>query len=68
MLMPRQWLQTDRQEPVYRDVSTRGVDVSLQMYDEAMGGIKKHLVSQTKKSRLIYTHELVPVQTSQTEQ
>ncbi|ORY35384.1 glycoside hydrolase [Naematelia encephala] len=45
----KQWLQTDRQEPVYRD-----------MYDEAMGGIKKHLLGKTKKSGLIYTQELHP--------
>jgi hypothetical protein len=30
------------------------------MYDEAMGGIKKHLISQTKKSGLIFTQELHP--------
>ncbi|OCF38271.1 mannosyl-oligosaccharide alpha-1,2-mannosidase [Kwoniella heveanensis CBS 569] len=45
----KQWLQTDRQEPVYRD-----------MYDEAMGGIKKHLIGQTKLSGLIFTQELHP--------
>nr|XP_019044540.1 mannosyl-oligosaccharide alpha-1,2-mannosidase [Kwoniella bestiolae CBS 10118]OCF23470.1 mannosyl-oligosaccharide alpha-1,2-mannosidase [Kwoniella bestiolae CBS 10118] len=45
----KQWLQTDREEPVYRD-----------MYDEAMGGIKKHLIGQTKKSGLIFTQELHP--------
>lgn len=31
------------------------------MYDVAMGGIKKLLVSQTKAHGLIYTHELSPV-------
>ncbi|WVQ99884.1 hypothetical protein IAU59_007027 [Kwoniella sp. CBS 9459] len=45
----KQWLQTDRQEPIYRD-----------MYDEAMGGIKKHLIGQTKLSGLIFTQELHP--------
>ncbi|WWC63138.1 uncharacterized protein I303_105738 [Kwoniella dejecticola CBS 10117] len=45
----KQWLQTDREEPVYRD-----------MYDEAMGGIKKHLIGQTQKSGLIFTQELHP--------
>lgn len=30
------------------------------MYDEAMGGIKKHLIGQTKKSGLIFTQELIP--------
>jgi hypothetical protein len=30
------------------------------MYDEAMGGIKKHLIDQTKKSGLIFTQELHP--------
>ncbi|WVQ81946.1 hypothetical protein IAT38_004073 [Cryptococcus sp. DSM 104549] len=45
----KQWLQTDRQEPIYRD-----------MYDEAMVGIKKHLVGKTKKSGLIFTQELHP--------
>ncbi|KAL7423492.1 mannosyl-oligosaccharide alpha-1,2-mannosidase [Cryptotrichosporon argae] len=51
----KQYLQTDRQEPVYRD-----------MYDEAMGGIKKHLVAQTKRSGLIHTHELHPMRHPQT--
>ncbi|KIR99692.1 mannosyl-oligosaccharide alpha-1,2-mannosidase [Cryptococcus deuterogattii 2001/935-1] len=45
----KQWLQTNRQEPVYRD-----------MYDEAMVGIKKHLIGQTHKSNLIFTQELHP--------
>ncbi|WVO17718.1 hypothetical protein L204_105416 [Cryptococcus depauperatus] len=45
----KQWLQTNRSEPVYRD-----------MYDEAMSGIKKHLIGQTRKSDLIYTQELHP--------
>ncbi|ODN95851.1 mannosyl-oligosaccharide alpha-1,2-mannosidase [Cryptococcus wingfieldii CBS 7118] len=45
----KQWLQTNRQEPVYRD-----------MYDEAMGGIRKHLIGKTKKSNLIFTQELHP--------
>lgn len=30
------------------------------MYDEAMGGIKKHMIGQTKKSGLIFTQELHP--------
>nr|ACZ80670.1 putative mannosyl-oligosaccharide 1,2-alpha-mannosidase protein [Cryptococcus depauperatus] len=41
----KQWLQTNRSEP---------------MYDEAMSGIKKHLIGQTRKSDLIYTQELHP--------
>lgn len=30
------------------------------MYDEAMVGIKKHLIGQTRKSNLIFTQELHP--------
>lgn len=51
----KQYLQTDRQEPVYRD-----------MYDEAMSGIKRHLVSKTKKSGLIFTQELAPARHPET--
>ncbi|GFZ49357.1 Mannosyl-oligosaccharide 1,2-alpha-mannosidase [Saitozyma sp. JCM 24511] len=53
----KQWLQTDRQEPVYRD-----------MYDEAMGGIKKHLIGKTSKSKLIFTQELQPARHPQSGQ
>lgn len=53
----KQYLQTDRREPVYRD-----------MYDEAMAGIKKHLVARTKKSGLIFTQELSPARHPQTNQ
>ncbi|RSH81406.1 mannosyl-oligosaccharide alpha-1,2-mannosidase [Saitozyma podzolica] len=53
----KQWLQTDRQEPVYRD-----------MYDEAMGGIKKHLIGKTSKSNLIFTQELQPARHPQSGQ
>ncbi|TXT10818.1 hypothetical protein VHUM_02323 [Vanrija humicola] len=53
----KQWLQTGRKEPVYRD-----------MYDEAMGGIKKHLIGRTKKSGLIFTKELTPVRNQETGQ
>lgn len=45
----KQYLQTDRQEPVYRD-----------MYDDAMSGIKKHLIARTKRKGLIFTKELAP--------
>lgn len=45
----KQYLQTARQETVYRD-----------MYDEAMSGIKKLLVAKTKKSGLLFTQELKP--------
>lgn len=34
--------------------------LTRQMYDEAMGGIKKHLIGQTKRSGLIFTQELHP--------
>ena len=36
------------------------------MYDEAMGGIKKHLIDKTRKSGLIFTQELHPAQHPQT--
>ena len=32
----------------------------LQMYDGAMDGIHMALVQQTKKSKLLYTAELIP--------
>lgn len=38
------------------------------MYDEAMGGIKKHMLDRTSKSGLIFTQELHPVQHPQTGQ
>jgi mannosyl-oligosaccharide alpha-1,2-mannosidase len=38
------------------------------MYDEAMGGIKKHLIDKTRKSGLIFTQELHPAQHPQTGQ
>jgi mannosyl-oligosaccharide alpha-1,2-mannosidase len=38
------------------------------MYDEAMAGIKKHLVGRTKKSGLVFTQELHPARHPQTQQ
>ena len=38
-----------------------------QMYDEAMSGIKKHLIGRTK-SGLMYTHELHPRQDAESKQ
>ena len=37
------------------------------MYDEAMSGIKKHLIGRTK-SGLMYTHELHPRQDAESKQ
>lgn len=37
-----------------------------QMYDEAMDGIKKHLVGRTKKSNLMFTQELHPAKHPET--
>lgn len=51
----KQYLQTDRREPVYRD-----------MYDEAMAGIKQHLVSRTKRKGLLFTQELTPARHPET--
>ncbi|EIW67442.1 hypothetical protein TREMEDRAFT_33664 [Tremella mesenterica DSM 1558] len=45
----KQYLQTDRQEPVYRD-----------MYDEAMSGIKTHLMGTTPYGMVVHTQELMP--------
>jgi len=59
----------DRQEPVYRDVSWSILLIILaysQMYDEAMDGIKKHLVGRTKKSNLMFTQELHPAKHPET--
>ena len=36
------------------------------MYDEAMDGIKKHLVGRTKKSNLMFTQELHPTRHPET--
>lgn len=36
------------------------------MYDEAMDGIKKHLVGRTKKSNLMFTQELHPAKHPET--
>lgn len=45
----KQYLQTNRTEEVYRE-----------MYDEAMHGVRKHLIRQGVKQGLIYTSELLP--------
>lgn len=34
--------------------------LTRQMYDEAMDGIKKHLIGRTRKSNLMFTQELHP--------
>ena len=47
-------------------VDKEGVAES-QMYDEAMSGIKKHLIARTK-SGIMYTHELLPQQDQQSKQ
>lgn len=43
----KQWLQTNKHEPVYRDV-----------YDETVAGIKKYLVEKSYPSMLTYISEL----------
>ncbi|ORX38652.1 putative endoplasmic reticulum mannosyl-oligosaccharide 1,2-alpha-mannosidase [Kockovaella imperatae] len=53
----KQYLQTNREEPVYRD-----------MYDEAMGGIKAHMIGQTVKSGIIFTQELHPARHPQSKE
>ncbi|KAH8921736.1 glycoside hydrolase family 47 protein [Atractiella rhizophila] len=45
----KQYLQTAKTEPMYRD-----------MYDEAMGGVKEHLVKITKRTNTMHTTELQP--------
>lgn len=45
----KQYLQTNRTEPVYRT-----------MYDEAMSGTKSNLIQQGVNQGLTYTKELVP--------
>jgi hypothetical protein len=40
--------------------------LTFQMYDEAMDGIKKHLVGRTRKSNLMFTQELHPAKHPQT--
>ncbi|KAK7007966.1 alpha-1,2-mannosidase [Favolaschia claudopus] len=45
----KQYLQTDRTEPIYR-----------KMYDDAMQGIHDHLVQKTPKRKLTYIAELFP--------
>ncbi|KAF8322682.1 glycoside hydrolase [Clavulina sp. PMI_390] len=45
----KQYLQTDRTEPAYRD-----------MYDVAMEDINKHLVKYSPTNNLLYTSELQP--------
>lgn len=37
-----------------------------QMYDEAMDGIKKHLIGRTRKSNLMFTQELHPAKHPET--
>lgn len=45
----KQYLQTGKTEPVYRE-----------MHDEAMAGIKKHLLATTPTGGYLYTTELQP--------
>lgn len=51
----KQYLQTNREEPVYRD-----------MYDHAMESIKEHLMARTKRKNLLYTHEFTPARNPDT--
>ncbi|BGP38422.1 mannosyl-oligosaccharide alpha-1,2-mannosidase [Rhodotorula kratochvilovae] len=53
--LTKQYLQTNRTEPVYRD-----------MHDEAMGGIKTHLLKKSATKGLVYTSELLPRRNAQT--
>ncbi|BGP14426.1 hypothetical protein JCM10213_004549 [Rhodosporidiobolus nylandii] len=50
----KQYLQTNRTEPVYKT-----------MHDEAMGGIKTHLLKTSPVKGLVYTSELLPKRTQQ---
>ncbi|GAA6028046.1 hypothetical protein JCM8097_001846 [Rhodosporidiobolus ruineniae] len=45
----KMYLQTNRTEPVYKA-----------MHDEAMGGIKSHLLKKSAVKGLVYTQELLP--------
>ena len=45
----KQYLQTAKTEPIYRE-----------MHDEAMAGIKKHLLATTPTGGFVYTTELSP--------
>lgn len=47
--LSKQYLQTNRTEATYRD-----------MHDEAMGGIKKHLLKKSAAKNFVYTSELLP--------
>ncbi|KAF8527437.1 glycoside hydrolase family 47 protein [Hysterangium stoloniferum] len=49
----KQHLQTDRKEPVYRE-----------MYDDAMEAISSHLLKRSMYSNLLYTSELIPERTA----
>ncbi|GAA5828288.1 hypothetical protein JCM3770_004951, partial [Rhodotorula araucariae] len=53
--LSKQYLQTNRTEPVYRE-----------MHDEAMGGIKTHLLKKSATKGLVYTSELLPRRNMQT--
>ncbi|KAG7530912.1 hypothetical protein FFLO_04735 [Filobasidium floriforme] len=45
----KQWIQTNRTEPVYR-----------KMYDRSMKGIEQVLMNRSAKQGLVFTHELGP--------
>lgn len=50
----KQYLQTDRTEPVYRD-----------MYDQAMDGVRNLLMDRTPRQELLFTRELSPQRTAE---
>ena len=52
----KQYLQTNRTEPVYK-----------RMHDEAMGGIKSHLLHRSVTKNLVYTSELLPTRDQKTQ-
>lgn len=54
---PRRYLQTNRTEPVYKE-----------MHELAMGGIKQHLLKSSVIKNLMYTSELMPRRDRQTGQ
>jgi hypothetical protein len=43
------YLQTNRTQPIFKE-----------MHDEAMGGIKQHLLKKSVRKGLVYTSELQP--------
>lgn len=45
----KMYLQMNRTQPIYKE-----------MHDEAMGGIKKHLLKKSVRKGLVYTSELQP--------